>query len=104
MMFIPDIEGALNYKVEKKLEKPRPTLIPPEALQKASEILTFGANKYVENGWVDLDTTIFKDALFRHLLEYLKDENSVDSESGEKHIHHLLANALILSAKSEKEG
>lgn len=67
----------------------------PRALEAVSEVGTFGANKYTDNGWLDVQNAQerYCDALLRHYLKKQKGED-IDSDSGLLHDAHLAWNAL----------
>lgn len=67
------------------------------ALCEVAKVSTFGANKYGENSWQNLDNakSRYMDALCRHLFKHLQGEK-VDDESGLLHLSHLAWNALAL--------
>jgi len=72
--------------------KPRLALVPPSLIEAVGKVLTFGADKYEDNGWkkvVEKAPERYKDAMMRHLCAYLEDENSVDFESGYPHLWHM---------------
>ena len=65
------------------------------ALWKVAEIGTFGANKYTDNGWVEVTDgpARYDDAQMRH---WLKDHigEAVDPDSNLEHLAHEAWNAL----------
>lgn len=67
------------------------------ALWEVGRVGTFGANKYGENNWMYLDNaqSRYKDALFRHLFQYMQGKD-LDDESGMKHLSHACWNCLAL--------
>lgn len=77
--------------------KVRYDLIPPEAMKGLAEILTFGAEKYIENGWQTVPEAKkrYIGALMRHLEAYRSGE-LIDPESGKPHIYHVLCNAAFI--------
>lgn len=91
----PETENNLKVKYSKY----RPSLIPIDALEDMSKVMTDGAKKYGDNNWMKVETERYKDALMRHLIAYLKDPDGLDEESGHPHIAHLLTNAAILDYK-----
>lgn len=65
---------------------------------------TFGANKYTDRGWHEVENGIerYSNALLRHYLKY-KSGEYIDKESGLPHLSHLAWNALaILQLDSER--
>ena len=73
-----------------------PSLIEPEFMIGLANVLTDGASKYGLNNWKECkDTRRYEDALYRHLLQYLRGEN-IDSDSGHHHMLHIACNAMFL--------
>lgn len=78
--------------------KPRVALVLggfSRALMAVSEVGTFGANKYSDNGWKSVENGLqrYSDALGRHLLKEAGGELT-DDESGLLHAAHAAWNAL----------
>lgn len=90
---------------EKKADdgKIRMSLIPPSLLVEVGKCITFGANKYTDYGWKDVDASRYKDALLRHLAAYLENEDSVDDETGYSHLSHAACNIAFLIEKKKME-
>lgn len=65
------------------------------ALQEVGKVGTFGANKYSDNGWVEVPEgeQRYTDAMFRHLLQEVT-EGQLDLETGLLHAAHAAWNAL----------
>lgn len=59
---------------------------------------TFGAKKYTDNGWQEVDNGIerYLSAMLRHYLNY-KNGEELDPESGLPHLSHMAWNALAVS-------
>lgn len=79
-------------------DKIRMELVPMSSIENIAKILTYGAKKYSDNSWQELDNfwNRYKGALLRHLAAIDKGELN-DSESGLPHIDHVLCNAMFLS-------
>tara|TARA_B110000211_G_C13702968_1_gene388321 strand:+ start:296 stop:598 length:303 start_codon:yes stop_codon:yes gene_type:complete len=76
--------------------KTRYELVPPKAIKAVAEVLTFGANKYGANNWMDVDDPErYVGALMRHLEAYRSGEIN-DPESGFSHLHHAATNVAFL--------
>jgi hypothetical protein len=75
--------------------KPKLELIPMGAYRLAAEIMTAGANKYNENNWTGLKASRIIGAGFRHLNYYLCGQD-LDTDSGQHHLGHFLANLIML--------
>ena len=76
------------------------------ALWEVGRVGTFGCTKYGEGNWQYLENGIdrYKDALFRHLFQYMQGEE-IDKESGIKHLSHALWNlsaVLEFTLRQEK--
>jgi hypothetical protein len=80
--------------------KHRPALVIDgfaSALDEIALVATFGANKYTDDGWVDVPDGVkrYKDAMYRHLMAEAKGQ-AVDSESGLLHLAHAAWNILAV--------
>jgi hypothetical protein len=78
--------------------KVRPTLVLghfAHALEAVSQVATFGAEKYTDEGWADVPDgrRRYTDAMLRHFLAESQGEK-VDPESGLAHDAHMAWNAL----------
>lgn len=67
----------------------------PLALLAVGEVGTFGANKYSDNGWMDVPNGVgrYTDAMYRHLLAEATGER-LDSQTGLTHAAAAAWNAL----------
>jgi hypothetical protein len=85
-------------------EKLMMNLLPFEALEAVSRVLTIGAKKYAPNDWqlVENAEERYTTALLRHLSAYKKGE-SIDPDSGLSHLSHVACNALYLLWFDEKK-
>lgn len=72
--------------------KIRYDLVPPECIRELASILTFGAAKYGENSWQNLEDfdKRYYAALMRH-LEAWRAGQPDDVESGQPHLSHAFA-------------
>ena len=82
--------------------KLRHSLIDPEFIEELLSVLEFGAQKYAEESWKQIDETRYSDALYRHFLEYSKGQVT-DTESGCNHMAHIAANAMFILWKINQE-
>lgn len=77
--------------------KPRPTLVPPSLMEAVTAVREYGCSKYHDpDNWKRVEPQRYRDAAYRHWLEYLKDPHSVDEESGLPHLWHLACNVAFL--------
>ena len=86
--------------------KAKITLAPMQILKDVAEVREYGVKKYGSvDSWKEVPIEDYRDALFRHLLEYVKDPNSVDKESGIKHYKHIACNlAFICEMENMEDG
>lgn len=71
------------------------------ALKEVAEVSTFGAEKYGENTWQEVEIERYRDAFFRHLLDWMSGEE-YDDESGLKSLAHAAWNILAILELDEK--
>jgi hypothetical protein len=77
--------------------KVRMALVPAGIIEAVGVIRTYGTEKYGDpDGWKTVDAWRYRDALMRHLVEYLRDPSSVDQESGHSHLFHMACNIAFL--------
>ena len=79
--------------------KLRLTLVPTELIRAVARIRMYGNEKYPEGGpdnWKQVEPERYRDAMFRHMMEYLDDPDGVDAESGLPHLWHLACNVAFL--------
>lgn len=78
--------------------KPRPELLPADALLAVSDVLAFGARKYGDRNWErGLKQMRLYAAAQRHLLAWSNGDN-YDGESGLLHLAHAACCVLMLLA------
>jgi len=77
--------------------KPEWSLLPFDQVKEIVKVLTASQSKYVPDNWKEVDDPIkrYKDALFRHLDDYMEGEY-LDSEYGLSHLAHAGCNLLFL--------
>lgn len=84
--------------------KPRLTLVPPELIYAVAAVREYGCRKYGDpDNWRRVSAERYRDALYRHFLDYLRDPKGRDAESGLKHLWHIATNVAFLCAM-EMEG
>lgn len=73
-------------------------LLPWKAITGLVRVLTFGAGKYSPNGWKTVPNAKerYTAALLRHISSLQMGE-AIDSESGLRHIDHIMCNAAFLA-------
>lgn len=88
-----------NQTIKADAGKYRPTLVPTEIIKDIAIVREYGNKKYPEGGpdnWKQVEPERYRDAAFRHLIQYVKDPYGVDSESGIPHLYHLATNIAFL--------
>lgn len=104
----PDIKSLLsrpNYPGRKDdAGKPRWSLIPDRGLEEVVKVLTYGARKYGDDNWREVEDgpRRYYDAAMRHLMAY-RQGHWTDDESGLPHLAHAVASLLFIMAL-EREG
>lgn len=85
--------------------KPKLTLVPQQIIWDIARIREYGNKKYGDpNNWKKVEIERYRDAAYRHFLLYLEDPDSVDEESGLKHLWHLACNiAFLCDMEARKE-
>lgn len=94
-----------NQKAKADAGKPQLTLVPPQIIWDIAKIREYGNKKYGDpNNWKTVEIQRYRDAAYRHWLAYLADPDSVDEESGLKHLWHLACNiAFLCDMEARKE-
>ena len=91
-------EAVLQREQEAKADagKPRPTLVPVSLIKAVTAIREYGCQKYRDpDNWKRVEPERYKDAAYRHWLNYLEGERE-DPESHLPHLWHLACNIAFL--------
>ena len=73
------------------------SLVPMQINKDIAEVRMYGTNKYNSpNNWVIVEMQRYVDALLRHLIAFIEDNNSVDEESGIPHYKHAATNMAFI--------
>mgnify|MGYP006923265312 CR=1 FL=1 len=73
------------------------TLTPLEIIEAVAAIRQFGTEKYGDpENWRNVSKDRYKDALFRHLVAYLREPYGMDYESNLPHLYHIACNVAFL--------
>lgn len=92
-----------NQEAKADAGKLRLTLVPLEAIEDIAEVRMYGDRKYgSSDNWKEVEVQRYRDALFRHLLAYIRDPQGKDEESGLFHYQHLICNAAFICAMERK--
>lgn len=77
--------------------KPRISLVPRQIIRDIAAVREFGNKKYSDpDSWKTVAPERYRNAMLRHLLDYLDNPEGVDAESGLKHLSHLACNVAFL--------
>lgn len=72
-------------------------LVPVQIVNDIAEVRMYGNKKYGDpENWRQVSPERYRDALARHFLAYLEDPESIDEESGIKHLKHMACNLAFL--------
>ena len=95
-----------DQKVKSDYGKAKLTLVPRRIIWKVAAIREYGNMKYPDGGpdnWKRVEPQRYRDAMMRHMMAYLDDPKSVDTESGFPHLWHLACNVAFLCELEDKE-
>jgi hypothetical protein len=80
------------------------TLVPLQIIEDIAEVREYGNKKYHDpDSWKTVDIRRYRAALFRHFIEYLRDPQGVDKESGIPHYKHMACNMAFICEMEKKE-
>lgn len=83
------------------------TLVPMDMVETAAVVRMFGCMKYPNGGadnWKQVDVERYRNALFRHLFQYLREPYGIDRESGLPHWYHVTCNVAFITQKEIEAG
>lgn len=93
-----------DQSAKKDAGKAKLSLVPTEIIYDIAKVREYGNKKYGDsNSWKRVNPQRYIDAAYRHFLAFVKDNKSVDEESGLSHLSHLACNIAFLSY-FEKQG
>lgn len=95
-------QGGLKPKIKgAKYDegKPRPSLVPVEAIEAIMQVREFGMQKYgAAEDWRKVEPRRWLDALLRHALHIWDNPLAIDDESGLPALWHVITNGSFLCA------
>lgn len=94
---IPDnIKDVAKLQAKDDANKLQLTLVSPYLIEEVAKVRMYGTCKYKDpDNWMSVCPQRYKDALYRHLIAYLKGEK-IDQESGLSHLAHMACNISFL--------
>ena len=96
-----------NQNAKRDSGKIEITLVPMEMVEAAAVVRMYGNEKYPEGGadnWKDVSVERYRNALFRHLFQYLREPFGIDQESGLPHWYHVACNVAFITQKEMEAG
>lgn len=98
------MEPPGKYEAKADAGKLRLTLVPSEIIRAIAAVREYGNRKYGSpDNWRRVEVKRYRDAAYRHLLDYIDDPASVDPESGLPHLWHLACNIAFLCELEKPE-
>lgn len=92
-----------DQKAKTDFGKARLSLVPMQILYDIAAIREYGCMKYGDpDNWKKVEPSRYRDAMLRHMVEYIRDPGSVDAESGLPHLWHLCTNCAFLCELEKK--
>lgn len=77
--------------------KPQLSLVPTKILEVIARVREYGNRKYKsKDNWKTVEIERYRDAAFRHWVQYIDDPKSRDEESGLPHLWHVACNISFL--------
>lgn len=89
----------MNQEVKADAGKIQLSLVPRKIIWAIARIRMYGNAKYPNGGpdnWKQVEIERYRDAAYRHFLQYLEDPSGVDKESGLPHLWHCCCNMAFL--------
>lgn len=100
---IKGVNALQDQNIKADAGKPQLRLVPTEIINCIARVRMYGTEKYKDpENWKRVEKERYIDAMFRHLLAYVDNNNSLDEESGLPHLWHLATNVAFL-CELEKE-
>ena len=94
------IQSAIDFAAKRGGGKIAITLVPMEMVEAAAVVRMYGNEKYPDGGadnWKQVSVERYRDALFRHLIAYLREPYGIDHESGLPHWYHAVCNMAFIT-------
>lgn len=94
---LPEPEAVPDQTAKADAGKLQLTLVPRNIIREIAAVRMYGNQKYGDpENWRDVEIDRYRDAAFRHFMDYLDDPAGVDPESGLRHLSHLACNVAFL--------
>lgn len=81
------------------------TLVPTGIIHAIAAVRMFGMKKYKErDNWKRVEIERYRQAAYRHFLQYIENPQKPDGESGLPHLWHLACNiAFLIELEAQNE-
>ena len=80
------------------------SLCPTQIIRDITEVRMYGNSKYgSSDNWKQVEKERYINALLRHTLAFIDDENGIDEESGIPHYRHMACNMAFICEFMRKE-
>ena len=80
-------------------------LVPTQIVRDIAQVRMYGNAKYGDpQNWKRVELRRYNNALLRHTLAFLEDNNSADDESGIEHYKHMACNMAFICEMMKGEG
>lgn len=101
-LFDGDYLDRNDQTIKADYGKAKLSLVPRRIIWNIAAIREYGVTKYgsAEN-WKAVDAQRYRDAAYRHFMQYLDNPNGKDLESGLPHLWHLACNVAFLCEMEE---
>ena len=94
----------MNQEAKADKGKLKISLVPMQIVKDIAQVRMYGQEKYGSSeNWRSVEIERYVDAMLRHLIEFIKDWESVDKESGIKHYKHAECNMAFISELLEEK-
>lgn len=81
------------------------SMCPTQIIRDITEVRMYGNKKYHSpDNWKQVEKSRYIDALLRHTLAFIDNENGIDEESGLPHYKHMACNMAFLCEMMKKDG
>lgn len=90
-------KGIFDQSAKADCGKPQLSLVPTKIIEAIARVREYGNRKYKsKDNWKTVEIERYRDAAFRHFVQYIDDPKSRDEESGLPHLWHVACNISFL--------
>ena len=93
-----------NQTAKRDAGKPKLTLVPHQIIYDIARVREYGNIVHLDSdNWRTVEIERFRDAMYRHMLDYLEEPKGLDKDSGLTHLAHLACNVAFLCEMEKEE-